>query len=78
MTKSAEDFPAPWDVYPEIPCNSTRWRMGAGEDVMNDWWQAMRSLTHHQRLAYRQHHAAPSEWLTWLDWVLEYLQKEER
>ena len=51
--------------------------MGAGEVVMNDWWHAMRSLTHEQRLAYREQQAASSEWIEWLDWALESLQKEE-
>ena len=78
MSNAGTDFRAPWERYPEIPCNSIRWRLGHCDDAMNDWWNAMRSLTHEQRLSYRQQHTGPEEWIQWMDWVLDYLQKEER
>ena len=78
MTANSTDFRAPWEVHPEIPCGSIHWRMGPGEDVMVDWWQAMRALTHEERLAYRQQHVGPAEWTDWLDWVIKHLQEERR
>ena len=78
MTTSVTDFRAPWEVYPQIPWGSIHWRMGPGEDVMNDWWKAIRALTHEQRLAYRQRHTGSAECNKWLDWVIEQLQKEQR
>ena len=78
MSNPSTDFQAPWELYPEIPCNSVRWRVGRGEDAMNDWWNAMRALTQEQRLAYGQHHPGSKDWIEWLGWALEYLRKEER
>ena len=78
MSNTSADFRAPWEVFPEIPCKSIRWRLGHAEDAMNDWWNDMRSLTHEQRLSYGQQHAGSKQWIEWMGWALECLQKEER
>lgn len=77
MPHEFKDFPAPWEVYSEIPCGSIHWRMGSGEDAMTEWWPKIRALTQEQRLAYRQMHPGPAEWIDWLDWAIRNLLNEK-
>ena len=61
--RRSDDLPAPWDVYPEIPCGSIGWRMGPGEDVFSDWITWLRGLAANQREEYRKQHPEPESWV---------------
>ena len=54
----------PWTVFSDPP-SSMRWRMGGGEDVMNDWWWYWEGLTPDQRRTYFDEHPVPDEWKDW-------------
>ena len=76
MADDFKAFQAPWEVYPEIPCGSIHWRMGAGEDVMGKWGTKFRALKHEQRLAYREMHVVPPAWDRWLDNLIKRIPRE--
>jgi hypothetical protein len=57
--------PAPWESFPEPP-SSMRWRMGAGEDVMDAWVPFWRSMDLAAREHYLTQHPPPDGWGAWL------------
>jgi len=77
MPSDFTDFRAPWEVYPDIPCGSIHWRMGAGESAMGEWGAKFQTLTQEQRFAYRGMHLAPPEWGKWLDRIIESIPKQK-
>jgi len=76
MPDGFDDFPTPWEIYPQIPCGSIHWRMGPGEDAMLKWGSQFGGLTQEQRLNYREMHPGPPEWVQWLNRVIESLPRE--
>lgn len=62
---SAEPPPAPWESFPEPP-SSMRWRMGAGEDVMDAWMPFWRGMDQAAREHYISRHPPPDVWRAWL------------
>ena len=67
----AKDFPAPWEVYPQIPCGSIHWRMGPGESTMITFGKSLEPLTNDERMAYLQRHPWPQDWKWWIDRMVE-------
>jgi hypothetical protein len=66
-----KDFPAPWEVYPEIPCGSIHWRMGPGEHAMVAFAKLLQPLSKDQLMAYLQLHPYPQDWKWWIDRMIE-------
>jgi hypothetical protein len=52
----------PWLKYPNLPRRSMGWRMGVGEQYVNEfnvwWWR----LTRDDRRAYQAEYVEPEEW----------------
>lgn len=62
-----EPPPAPWEAFPEPP-SSMRWRMGVGEDVIDEWMPFWRGMDTAARKQYLAAHPVPDGWREWLGW----------
>lgn len=56
----------PWKEFPEPPI-SMRWRMGPGEDYMDQWSSFWRGLTENEKREYFASNKPPSEWTEWAE-----------
>jgi hypothetical protein len=56
----------PWKQVPELPAGDIGWRMGAGENVMHQWWEWARTTTPTERQNYLLRHCPiPPQWMLW-------------
>jgi len=76
MASEITSLRGPWEVYPEIPEGSIHWRMGPGEDVMNEWWEKIRLLSSEERRRWPQLHVPPKEWAEWVERSIAYVEEE--
>ncbi len=63
--KPSSEREPPWKAFPEEP-SSLRWRMGPGEDFIQEWLSFWRGLTREARKRYLLNHSPPREWSEWL------------
>lgn len=56
----------PWTAFPEPPA-SMRWRMGPGEDYLDDWLRHWEVLNPDGRAAYLAQHPPPEAWKEWME-----------
>ncbi len=70
--KGRASLEPPWVTFPEAP-TSMRWRMGPGEDHMDQWIRLMSQLGPGGRRQYLEEHPPPDVWLRWLERVDEVL-----
>ena len=57
----------PWKKYPDLPQGDLGWRMGYGEDYLdqfNKWW---RTCSPKDKQKYARRYPAPAEWLGFYD-----------
>lgn len=59
---------APWEKFEDEP-TSLRWRMGAGEDYMDQWLSYWFGIDEDARRAYLESHPPPPAWKKWLSVV---------
>ena len=57
------ELKAPWEEFPDYPRGSLGWRMGPGEDHVDDWRRFYSELTPEERAAYQCRHPAQGEWI---------------
>ena len=58
----------PWKVFPEIPFGSLGWRMGGGEDYLDEFLQWMYLQSEEELKQYFSLNVPPPEWLSMLDY----------
>jgi len=52
----------PWKAYPEYSRGCMGWRMGGGEDYMDQWLAWFRARTAEEKSAYAKENPPPSGW----------------
>lgn len=57
-----EELPPPWLKHPEISAGSIGWRMGYGEDYMDQFDRWFATLGSGDRDEYRIHYPEPDGW----------------
>jgi hypothetical protein len=58
----------PWSKYPELQRGSIGWRMGHGEDYMDEWNSWFETLTDKMRKEYfDENKPIPEEWIDFVD-----------
>ena len=55
-------FNPPWRHYPKIDPRDLFWRMGKGEDIINDFSKYYRSLSKRNQMIFKLTHPAPYDW----------------
>lgn len=66
--------PAPWQRFPEHPLGSLFWKMGGGEDWLDEWFEWFQTLSPLERREYLQLTHCPE---AWQEAVEEMVQDEE-
>lgn len=62
MQKDRQLLPPPWIAFPEIERYSIGWRMGYGEDYMDQWSTWFQGLTKEEQDAYQKLFPEPATW----------------
>jgi hypothetical protein len=52
----------PWHVFPTYSPTEMGWRMGAGEDYLDNWEKEYQEMSAQGRKAYRRQYPAPLYW----------------
>lgn len=52
----------PWLQFSDYPRFCIGWRMGAGEDYMENWREFLKNLSPDEKEQYKNDNPAPEEW----------------
>lgn len=53
---------SPWEKYPELPKGRAGWRMGYGEEYMNEFWKWFSRLTEDEKKRFELDHPEIAGW----------------
>jgi len=66
-TQTLDKMTPPWEKYPECKCFSIGWRMGRGEDYMDEWRDYINAMTQIETDEYFSSLSIPEEWERFVD-----------
>ena len=52
----------PWLAFPDYTPSCTGFRMGAGEDYIDKWWEFWKALNNEEKCVFKTNYPAPVGW----------------